>query len=285
MADISELVEDRIEAIASSLESASTKAQVALFEEVKALVYSLDIGKDGLIKNTSANLKQVNKIDRLLNSALKDEAYNTALREYLAGMGLIAEEWDGYFTKLFGSAYNPDRVLYDRLWDQAKTTTKETMQGLGVKSVVGPEIKTVIRTNINARATAKELEKTLRDLILGNEERYGKLRSYVGQVSRDAASQFSRAYTDAVSMTLGMDWFRYSRGKVRDSRQFCVDRQGKYFHRSEIEKWPKMNWQGKIPSTNEATIYVYLGGYNCMHILRPVSESSVPEADRQRVGK
>ena len=34
----------------------------------------------------------------------------------------------------------------------------------------------------------------------------------------------------------------------------------------------KDDWQGKNPNTTAQSIFTYLGGYNCMHVLLPISK-------------
>jgi hypothetical protein len=63
-----------------------------------------------------------------------------------------------------------------------------------------------------------------------------------------------------------------------------------YFHRNEVAGWGRgegvgecgFPWAGMFKGTNEATIFVYVGGYNCQHSLLPVSEAIVPPEDVAR---
>ena len=55
-----------------------------------------------------------------------------------------------------------------------------------------------------------------------------------------------------------------------ESRPFCVARDGKVFDEGTIRSWGRLgDWKGKIPGTDEATIFIYLGGYRCRHWLVP----------------
>ncbi len=80
-----------------------------------------------------------------------------------------------------------------------------------------------------------------------------------------------------VAQDLGLEWYRYIGGVIRTSRDFCVERDGGYYHKSEVEEWADEDWDGKIPETDASTIFSYCGGYNCRHDLIPVHESSVPD--------
>ena len=79
-----------------------------------------------------------------------------------------------------------------------------------------------------------------------------------------------------VAVDLGLTWYRYIGGVIRTSRDFCIERDGGYYHQEEIEEWADEDWDGKIDGTDAETIFSYCGGYNCRHDLIPVHESSVP---------
>jgi hypothetical protein len=81
---------------------------------------------------------------------------------------------------------------------------------------------------------------------------------------------------------LGLTWFRYIGGVIKTSRDFCIERDGGYYHEEEIEEWASEDWSGKIEGTTEENIFALCGGWNCRHDLIPVHISSVPEEDLQR---
>ncbi len=68
---------------------------------------------------------------------------------------------------------------------------------------------------------------------------------------------------------LEIDRFLFSGGLILDSREFCKKRAGKIFTRKQVEAWQKLSWKGKIP---DADVFMVLGGWNCRHILSPVSD-------------
>ena len=43
-------------------------------------------------------------------------------------------------------------------------------------------------------------------------------------------------------------------------------------HKPEERSWAKDDWQGKNQNTTAQSIFTYLGGYNCMHVLLPISK-------------
>ena len=56
--------------------------------------------------------------------------------------------------------------------------------------------------------------------------------------------------------------FIYQGGIVEESRDFCIERAGLEFHRSQGLEWNEMDWKGKIPGVD---FFIQCGGYNCLH--------------------
>jgi hypothetical protein len=97
-----------------------------------------------------------------------------------------------------------------------------------------------------------------------------------------ALSIIGRARTLAVAKNSGLVWFRYIGGVIETSRDFCVERNGNYYHTTEIEEWPDTEWDGMIEGTNSQNIFYYCGGWNCRHEFIPVLTSMVSEEDMNR---
>lgn len=75
---------------------------------------------------------------------------------------------------------------------------------------------------------------------------------------------FQRAMSNRESEKLGLNYFIYEGGLIQTSRQFCISRAGKIFHRDDLATWD--NGQG-IPAS------IYLGGYRCRHQINWISDS------------
>ena len=79
---------------------------------------------------------------------------------------------------------------------------------------------------------------------------------------------FSRTVTLTKANDLGVDKFLYVGPDDEITRPFCQARVGQIFTRAEIDAWD--NGQGLPAAT-------YLGGYNCRHRLRPLSDEKAAE--------
>jgi len=115
-----------------------------------------------------------------------------------------------------------------------------------------------------------------------------ELITRMGEISGEAFGRVSTIVDTGLSIVgrerimdvagdLGLEWYRYVGGTIKTSRDFCILRDGDYFHKDEIESWADEDWEGKIPETTSETIFSYCGGYNCRHELIPVAASSVPD--------
>lgn len=147
-------------------------------------------------------------------------------------------------------------------------------------------IRQTLSSSIAQGSKFTDTVKALRTLTLGGEfdgrQVDGKLYNYMKTYARTSFADVDRGFTTHLAIELDVQWYFYDGGTVKDSREFCVERVGKYWHIKEIEAWAKEDWSGKRQGTNTKNILMYLGGWNCMHTLVPVSEFAVPMKDQQR---
>jgi len=135
----------------------------------------------------------------------------------------------------------------------------------------------------------------LQNTITGNAEIDGKIAKYAKQVSYDAFAISDAAYMQGVSDSINAEWYLYQGGQIADSRAFCIERHGHYYHKLDIEAWGSGrktlgldapdstgHWQGEIEGTNSYTICQTRGGWHCKHQIMPVSIFIVPKTDIQR---
>lgn len=112
--------------------------------------------------------------------------------------------------------------------------------------------------------------------------RKGLLENYhqLKRVTRDLMFQTLGQETEAMAEKLGPKtvWYQYIGGTVEDSRDECIRRVGlRYFSHAEVNSWNKLTrkqWPEKIPGV---PVLVQRGGYNCLHDIRIISASRVPQ--------
>jgi hypothetical protein len=62
----------------------------------------------------------------------------------------------------------------------------------------------------------------------------------------------------------GYKRFVYEGGLIKDSRDFCIERDGLTFHDYQGEAWNDLEWKGKMQGVD---FFVQIGGHNCRHWL------------------
>jgi hypothetical protein len=135
---------------------------------------------------------------------------------------------------------------------------------------------------VAARVPLRETVKTLQTVIEGTPDVDGRLLANVKTVALTAQAIADNAYSAAVNDAIGAEWYVYRGGKIKTTRDFCLSRNGKYFHKKEIQKWGGEDWEGRIAGTDSSSIFVFRGGWNCRHTLVAVSISRVPDSVVER---
>lgn len=243
---------------------------------------------NGQIKIDSGNIKQIALISDELKSVFLNEEYLEAVKKFSSEFVIQANINDELIKKGFGEIDNPvaSRIYID-------TAKKNAVAALTSESNFIKPIEGILENAVVNGATLKETIDSIRLFTEGNPGVDSKIIKYVKQISSDSFAISDRSYTSILSDYLDNDWYYYSGGEIATTRCFCDERVGHYFHYKEIESWGNGDnlgscdigggmWAGEIPGTNSATIFSYLGGYNCLHSLIPVSEFDIPEEDLQR---
>jgi hypothetical protein len=132
----------------------------------------------------------------------------------------------------------------------------------------------VLNANAAGQTNRTELQKVLKNFIEGTPQQKAYLQRYIKQTTVDSIMGFSREYNQTVATDLNLTHGFYAGTLIDDSRQFCKARAGRYFKKSEVQSWAKLKgWDGRMPGTNEVTIFSFLGGYGCRHDWYPVTKT------------
>ena len=233
---------------------------------------------DGNIVLNEANQAKVNDIGRQVEAALlADQKLNTALVNYARAFKdqeLINQK---LFTQKLTGFQQKD--IFTNLVENSQEIAIEGLQA-SIQSEIVTEIKKFVNSGISSQQSFEGLVTAIQNSVLSQD---AALIGNIQTAARDFFSISDANYTIAVANDLGIEWYLYTGTLVRESRDFCKERKGKIFHESEIRQWPKLKWQGKIPSTDATTIFIFRGGYNCLDLFMPVDESDVPEVVKARV--
>ena len=129
----------------------------------------------------------------------------------------------------------------------------------------------------------RDLVQAVTQIVTGGDETDGAILGNARTAVNDLVSVYERTATTVAADAVGADFFLYQGRPIDTTRAFCRSRAGKYWHRKEIQSWGDLEWGGKMSGTNSTTIFNYLGGYNCRHVLVPVRQDVVPKEDLDRM--
>lgn len=274
----------RLEDIPDAFQSSVEKLQRKLFNRITELIGELQT-KDGQIVMSEANLLRVQNINDELKRVLNGKEYIDAVRKFTAEFDTQKAINDKYFKKAFGSDFS-DVGIANQLVRNSQRNAFELLAGAPAEQNFIAPIRTQLENAVASGASFKDTITQIRETVEGTPEADGRLLRYSKQVSWDAFALSDRAYTNAIAEDLDVEWFRYSGGLVKSSRCFCDERDRQYYHFKEIEAWGRMEdlgecntgegWAGMMVGTNESTIFIVAGGYNCRHSIMPVSITLVP---------
>lgn len=179
----------------------------------------------------------------------------------------------------FGTVPEASQVVYVA----ARRQTLDLLLGEAYKTNFIDQIKNTLIESVSSNRSFADMTKAISDVVIGDGKRDGKLLNWAKQVAHDRFAMTDAAYVMSAADEMGIQWFRYTGGLIDDSRPFCVERNGKIYHRSQIEDWADLpEWSGRMPNTDRETIFVKRGGWRCNHVLTIVTESSVPQELRDQ---
>lgn len=293
MPSFEELIKEkskRLESVPLALQTAFEKQQKAILDEIIALTNELDI-KSGQILINKNNLDLIARIDADLKKVFLNDEYLASVKKFASEFDKQAIINNKLIKKGFGEV--TDTAVSDAYLTIAKRSAVTSLVGAPIDTEFIRPVQALLENAVINGASVKETIEGIRTFIEGDAKTNSKLSSYVKQITNDAFAISDRSYTSIVSDFLDADWFYYAGGEVQTTRCFCEERVGKYFHYKEIESWGNGEnlgqcntgggtWAGQIAGTNSKTIYSYLGGWNCMHSILPVSIEIVPQSDIDR---
>ena len=269
---------DRIETIPNKFIDAVNASQPQLYAELMEILSMLNVTSGELVLD-QANLLLVDELMNEYYLRLRNGKYggqvSWLLNEMQIQKGLIDD-----FTKL---SYNAIASAQSQaVFASSTLTASRSLLGDDFKTGFINVIRDQVNTAIEGQANFNEFRSGLLQMF-NNDERDGQILNWVKQVTNDRFAGADRNYTVAIGNELGLEFVQYVGGLLQDSRDFCIERDKKYYHINEVYKWGDISqWQGRYRNTTPDNITQWLGGYNCKHSIAFVSAINVPKVDIER---
>lgn len=257
------------------------KQQRRLYREISELLDQLQTNDAGQIITNTGNFNISEQINNRLRQAFYNEEYIESVNAFANGFDDAAELNRKWLSDVLGGELGADITgTADLLIQRQKRNAVELLVSTSaIDSAFFTPINNTLIESISTGESIKQLNRNIRNTILGTDKVDGRLLSYSKQIANDTISTGDRNYMFEMSKNVDIEFYRYSGGTISDTREFCQTRNGGYFHIKEIREWgtTPQNWQGRYRGTNPTTIFTWCGGYNCRHSLIPVSAASVPK--------
>jgi hypothetical protein len=262
--------------------SVVSSVQTSLYNKIISILKDLELDSEGYIKQSSANRKVLRQAQNAFDEVINNPAYQNAVSSHLKVIPKLDSLNNKYF-KSVSDLFTPNKNFIKDLQKQVIRDVNTNLLNEGVIAQVKTPLNQIMNQNVNSGGSFAGFQEQLRNYIKGNEKVEGRLLRYTTTYTADTLFTYSRTWQDAVTADLGLEFYLYSGGLTGKgkgsggSREFCIERTGKYFHRKEIEGWADLEWQGKNALTTKSSIFSLAGGHNCKHSMIPVSDLIVPK--------
>jgi hypothetical protein len=295
MASFDKLVKDKIalfESVPEKLATAATKTQAEVWRNIRPILDDMDVSAAGNIEQTEGNIRRISLIADELKKVLAGTEYKEAVRSFLGSIDEGVQLTDE-IARTFESGFQPNEIQ-KQLLQISKQNAINAFYGSGLDARFTQPFLEQLTANIAARAPLREAVNALETIVTGDGKADGKILANIKTTATTAQAVADRSYSAAVNDELGIEWYEYLGGEISTTRPFCEHREGKIFHKKEIEAWgdgqnsagirdiQDGTWAGRIDGTDSKSIFTFVGGWNCRHYLVPVPARKVPDTVKAR---
>ena len=267
--------DEGIEALLSEMSS----FQERIARRIAEILADLDISGGSLVAS-EGNIARLSEVMGLIEQGFADTRWQGAVRDYLRTFDELGANTAEYLAD-FGTL---DRGILTALRQQYKLLAADYLLNAQSfqRSLLNP-IAQEIGAYIATGGRYADLVRSVSNIVTGGDVSDGAILGNAKTAVNDLVSVYERTATKVASDQVGAEFFLYQGRPIDTTRPFCRARAGKYWHREEIASWGDEEWQGKAEGTNSETIFSFLGGYNCRHVLVPVAQRDVPASDIERM--
>lgn len=278
---------ENLDAIPDKFLTGVKRSEKQILDGVLELISQLEV-RDGYFVASPENLRLASLINEQVKQIMLQSEYSKALAEFAKGFDIQADLTQEYFLKAL-QVETPAIAL--ALVETAKRNAVDLLINRGNDADFLYPLRDIIEQSVVNNSTYAETLKAVREFITGSDQFESRLMSYSRGIALDTFSIADASVVATYSNEYEFEWFQYVGGEMKTTRPFCLERDGNYYHRKEVEAWgdgkkttglslpSSGEWGGRIDGTTASTIFSYRGGYNCRHLIMPVSVFSVGRDD------
>ena len=281
---------DRLDSAPVSLIGSAKSQEQKLLAEALAILDEFEF-TGGFAEISEKNLLELENLINRLSQIIREGGFSKGVTSYLKEFDASARNTLDFLKGSFGEIGSLDKAR--NVLINNKKQTAQILTGTGLDPVMN-NIKSQVNNSLAGMASKQEITELLTGMLVSNDERLSLFTRHISQNAFDRIAFSDRSFTQVINENIEGQFWLYFGGSSKDTRAFCLERNGKFWHTNEIQQWgvgkkqaplklpSNGTWQGRIPSTNSGNIFVNLGGFNCQHSLMPVSVFDVPKDTLQR---
>lgn len=267
---------DLVDGLLSVLERKVKQSERQLLElTVREFVDKLELTEGGRVRNTLYNKRLLANIDRVFEQFGRTIGVELA-RTIAQGVQAVVNFNGDYYRMMTTRAQtlpiSKTVKEFVQAWlgltERGAVKANGYLDTLVKDTTVRNYVKDFALRSVIGQQGWQESKQQLQTIIAGNKERTGRLSQYYRNFVYDTYSQVDRATGEVYAEKLGFNFAVYEGGIIKTTRKFCRERNGKVFHRTEIEKFDPP--AAKPPNYNPFTD---LGGYGCRHHLNWIPDA------------
>lgn len=268
-----------------NLISGVSDLDVELWKRVRELTEKIRT-EEGRITSSAANyslLGELNKIGREIKDGEKRKLIGDVVDD-LIKQGDLVKMYFNKFLELERTGIQRKvhkELLYRIGYDGKGFVDRGVLFDLYNDDSPIRQVKAMTVKAIASGKAFKEFVDDMEGFVLGDENKLGVTSAHLLTATRDVFAQNDRSLTKQYADELGLDKFIFSGGLMRTTRDFCRQRNGKIFTRKEIESWKDLDFDGKPAGYSP---FYDVGGYNCRHVLDPISDEVAQELQDEAGG-
>lgn len=242
------------------------KSQKGIFDAITKLLTEFDT-QGGKIQFNSSTVNLINEAANEIYKALNRSGYDSRVKQYLKNFDKIKQAAIAEQKSINGIEVGARNL--NNIQKSAIQQTSNILVGNGLDANLIQPVKDILLKSATSGMTIAQAELQLRQTILGDSERLGKLDRYVTQVSRDSISQFDGMMQERIAKDYDLDGISYEGSIIKDSREQCK----RWAAMGEIAikdlpaeiDWAYANGSGMIPGTTKDNFCINRGGFSCRH--------------------
>ena len=250
--------------------------------QIVALIRQMETDANGQLLPSDRNYQLIDGVGIGIQQVALSGAFQQRVNKVINSVPAIRKETERRFILKHGIIPSETLPILDDLEIQITSYLEEALGATAIENEVLTPVQLIMQQMLVSDMTKNQA------ITLATEKVPSLFTEYARTRVDTTLQIYVREQTRILSEAKELVWFFYA-GPVTNPtplgnprRPWCMERVRGTYLKQEIETWADEDWEGKIPDTNQYSIFTNAGGYNCHHSFIPVDSKDVPQSDITR---